>query len=76
MELELKACPFCGQNMANFFRNKGRRGVFVYVKCEFCGAQSKTYSTDLDYDDPAIWDSHSCELAAQAWNMRAGECNA
>lgn len=76
MELELKACPFCGQDMANIFKSNGRRGVFVYVKCEFCGAQSKTNSTDFSFEDPGIWDSHECELAAQAWNLRAGEVNA
>lgn len=73
MEFELKACPFCGQKQATVFKNCGRKGVFVYVKCEFCGSQGKTYGTPLDYDDPTIWDSHECGLAVRAWNMRGGE---
>lgn len=71
--MELKACPFCGQETAALYRSSGRHGVFLYVKCEFCGAQAKTYSTDLDYDDPEIWESSSANLAVRSWNMRDGE---
>lgn len=70
--MELKECPFCGQERASLYRSSGRRGVFLYVKCEFCGAQAKTYGTHLDFDDPDIWDSSAADLAVQAWNTRGG----
>mgnify|MGYP002769829150 CR=1 FL=1 len=74
--MELKECPFCGQGTAALYRSTGRRGVFLYVKCEFCGAQAKTYSTKLDYDDPEIWESSAANLAVRSWNMRGGESHA
>lgn len=73
MEFELKPCPFCGHDIASLIKRKGRRGVFVYVQCEVCWAQTKTYGVDADFDDPGIWDSVECDLAVKAWNMRAGE---
>lgn len=76
MEFELRECPFCGQRQAAIFKSMGRRGAFLYAKCEFCGAQGKTFGTPLDFDDPDIFDSHECALAVRAWNMRGGASDA
>lgn len=47
----------------------GKRGHFVFVKCSFCGAQGKTYSTE----DALIgnWaESNPAIDAINAWNTR------
>lgn len=74
MEMELKSCPFCGQDAANIYRNysyKTRR-YFVWVECEFCGARSKSTCSDTDpvNDD---WNSFPCKKAANSWNVRCGD---
>lgn len=72
MEFELKECPFCGQEQANIHASRGKRGVFIYVKCGFCGAQSKTYATQIDLNEPNIFESQDSLNAVGAWNMRGG----
>lgn len=72
--VELKSCPFCGQDTANIYRNysSNARTYFVWIECEFCGAKSKSICS---YKDPADddWDSLPCRKAAKSWNTRCGD---
>ena len=65
-----KPCPHCGGDsfLTCNYSQKVRR-YFVYVKCDICGAQGKTYTS---VEDPATtgWDSPACQSALTAWNMR------
>ena len=40
MSEELKPCPFCGKDEANFTTDKWGN---YYVECEYCGAQTNPY---------------------------------
>lgn len=63
-------CPHCGGRSCLYSNYSGRyRKYFVYVKCEVCGSQGKTYTTN---DDPATteWCDDVCDNAVGAWNMR------
>lgn len=73
MEMEFKACPFCGQDAATLYRNySGRlRKYFVWVECDTCGARSKATAEDSDPADEN-WESAECRRVVGAWNMRAG----
>lgn len=66
----IKPCPHCA-GVAYLYSNYSYkcRTHFVYVKCEICGSQGKTYrsNTDPEKDD---WMSTACESAVEAWNMR------
>ena len=69
----IKKCPFCGGAgiLTENFSFK-TRSYFIFVKCQLCGAQSKTYAslTDAEADD---WQSEACEKAIAAWNTRTAE---
>lgn len=63
--MELKPCPFCGGEAAAHNR-KYKTGVdYVQVKCARCSAMSM--------DIPASVEYCAKEVAAEAWNRRAGE---
>ena len=71
--MELKACPFCGQDAAVLCSNYSRRvrKYFSWAECGVCGGRSKSATSD---DDPAsddAWDNDACRKVAIAWNMRA-----
>ena len=42
---------------------------FLFVKCEICGGQSKTFPAWEDAEE-ANWKTPACESARRAWNMR------
>lgn len=73
----LKCCPFCGAGDMNMYSNYSskHRCYFVFVKCNVCGASTRTYSTP---DDPIDndWSSSACLNAAMAWNRRGGKSDA
>lgn len=66
----IKKCPFCG-GVACLSSNYSykTRSYFVYVKCDICGGQGKTYRSE---GDPAAesWANVACYDAINAWNMR------
>lgn len=69
----LKPCPFCGGgaslNAKYTYRNKC---WFVFVKCEICNGQGKTFrSNQCPADDD--WSNDACDSAINAWNMRREE---
>lgn len=70
--MEFKRCPFCGSEQVGLYRsfNNKSRLLFVYVKCELCGGQAKTYVNRRQADDETFWDDESCNKATNAWNMR------
>lgn len=68
--MKVKTCPHCGGSAClNAGYSHKARAFFVFVKCDICGAQGKTYSSK---EDPAAdgWDSSACRDAINAWNMR------
>lgn len=82
--MELKNCPFCGSDEVTIAALRGRRGWFVFAKCDFCGSQGKTYGhakcSDNCYEDcsPDCIEFFECESvvkASKAWNRRVGECD-
>ena len=66
----IETCPHCGgtaclpQNYSYKIRS-----YFVFVKCDVCNAQGKTYRSDTE---PAAddWNTQACKDAIAAWNMR------
>lgn len=71
--MEIKSCPFCGNDAAMLYRNYSHktRTYFVWMECEVCGAKSKTFASE---DDPVDnnWETNGCYRAIAAWNRRAG----
>lgn len=69
MEEVLKPCPFCSgeASIVNSY-SEVRKRIFVYVKCDVCGSQGKTYTTgknaEMGENNPAN------KYAANAWNLR------
>lgn len=66
----MKRCPFCGGEADLYYSYSPKyRKYFVYVKCEICRSQGKTFASaenPADYD----WNTDTCEKAVKAWNMR------
>jgi hypothetical protein len=63
-------CPHCGGDAClNQNYNYRKRTYFVYVKCEMCGAQGKTFTSEEE-PQAAGWDNQPCRRAINAWNMR------
>lgn len=76
--MELKCCPFCGQDASVIYRNYSARlrKYFVWVECEACGARSKASTSDDDPADNDEWSNTACRRCTASWNMRAGCSNA
>lgn len=72
MKVQLKACPFCGQDTAALYCNYSGRSdkYFTWVECDICGARSKAATSDDDPSDGNKWDNRACHKAAAAWNAR------
>lgn len=73
-----KKCPFCGGEGISWWTqvksyNQRKRGVngLIYVKCDFCGAQSKVFPTEADDVDEVTTDEWA--RASAAWNRRENE---
>lgn len=70
-EQKLKPCPFCGCKaiqVSGEYRDGGYQEYTSYVKCECCGSVSQRITESLTL--PAVE-----EIAAEAWNSRANECD-
>lgn len=67
----IQYCPFCGGNakLCSTYGNR-QRLYFVFVKCDVCGAQGKTYASRTKPADDD-WNTQPCEDAVKAWNMRS-----
>ena len=66
----MKPCPHCGGTAclhANY--SYKIRSYFVYVKCDICHAQAKSYRSEEDPTE-ADWQNAACIDAIKAWNMR------
>lgn len=68
--MEYKKCPFCGGE-ATLYQNYSRkyRTYFVLMKCEFCGSQGKSFSSENAPSDEN-WENDACRLAEKVWNTR------
>lgn len=72
--MELKVCPFCGQDAATLYRTYSFRTktYFTWVECDVCGAKSKSTASDDDPANDNAWNNLACRKAAAAWNRRSG----
>lgn len=66
-EKGFKDCPFCGSSEIYLCSNWGRYGNFIYVKCDVCSGQSRTFSAGKH--DERLY--RAAEDAINAWNRRA-----
>lgn len=68
--MKIKPCPHCGgRSILNQRWNYKGSKYFVFVRCEVCGAQGKSYPAyESIYEDD--YDENADELAINAWNMR------
>lgn len=71
--MPIKTCPHCGGTAClNANYSYKIKLHFVFVKCDICGAQGKTYtSTEAPQDKE--WNNSACVDAVCAWNMRYKE---
>lgn len=67
----MKECPFCGGEPLLRLKG-GRKGIFIFVTCDVCGAMSKTeyYSDHLESDDESWSESYPAQKAIRGWNRR------
>lgn len=66
----LKPCPHCGgTGCLNANYSYKIRSYFVFVKCDICHAQGKSYRSE-DNPDEVDWQNAACLDAVKAWNMR------
>lgn len=73
--MKVMRCPHC-MGTARLYCNYSRKvnGYFVFVKCDICGAQGKTFVSNEDpSSDDVQWNNQTCVNAVKAWNMRNGE---
>lgn len=69
----MKNCPFCNGE-PTLFSTRGKYGYFVFIKCDLCGAQGKTFKMGETREEN--WqDSVEAQNAIKMWNMRAGTGN-
>ena len=62
-QTELKRCPFCGSDATEYKQLEHDGQIWNAIKCVKCGATGPDYIDGLERK----------ELAATAWNLRAGE---
>lgn len=67
-DTKLKRCPFCGGEAVKAWR-RGRYGIFGYVECMTCGAETRKFKVYAD-DDDITFTENSFEEAAYLWNQR------
>lgn len=76
-EVSLKSCPFCGSSdevrLERNYTRKYSGQWFVYVKCDYCGTQTKIFNTDKTPDDEDFWEDDACFRAIARWNKRDKE---
>ena len=73
---ELKPCPFCGREAADFFwkRDPFEETVMIAVECNACGARTESFQATGDpISDNAeeFWEQRAAYRALDAWNRRA-----
>ena len=69
----IKPCPHCGGTAcltANYSEKIHR--YFLFVKCDICGAQGRTFCTAISAGLPG-WKENACTDAVKAWNMRTAD---
>lgn len=63
-------CPHCGGSARICQRyNYNARCYYVFVRCDICGSQGKSYKSTGDIYDPEYNDTADID-AISAWNMR------
>ena len=67
----IKKCPHCGgEGFLGWNYSYKSRSWFVFVRCDICGAQGKTYTSKEEPEDET---STAAQSAIVAWNMRYKE---
>lgn len=77
---ELKSCPFCGYENPVYAARYGRYGIFLLVRCDSCGVESKKIGLGKDFIEPPEYDflvdkevEAACHRLRSAWNRRCSD---
>ena len=74
---DLKPCPFCGGEADIWIKSQNRHpfvGSYILVKCDVCGACTKTFYNLNDIPEDDSWTHwETAERAIKAWNRRVNE---
>ena len=70
-EYVLQPCPFCGDSDVRVEWREGRHGLYTFVQCGYCGAQTRTckmtiYNPSID----GFWEQTAIERVVKLWNKR------
>lgn len=76
--MELKPCPFCGGEANWRWNDSSKYGIFAYVMCDDCHAQTKIVSVGKKYYEmpkgfdktDEFWESKPFQTATSLWNQR------
>lgn len=71
-DFELKPCPFCGGEAVAYTQG-GRYGLFAWLECDFCGAKTKTVTSELSANNPEFQESSVMRRLSIAWNRRCDD---
>lgn len=72
-EIELKPCPFCGNEYVTPTKWTGRTVDAIWIECDVCGARSKSdykYYELFSKAPTAPTEKERIEVVARAWNRR------
>ncbi len=80
MVVRLEPCPFCGCEVSGISSRYGLNGLFLFVQCDVCGAESKKFGVgryaNVPDEDNEFWGCEKVQQAVRkvqnAWNMRRG----
>lgn len=75
----LKNRPFCGYESIGCTAKHGGYGLYLFIKCELCGAESKKIGLGASYnapeDDDEFWRDRKVKAVRiqleNLWNTRA-----
>lgn len=68
--MPIKVCPHCGgKSYLNTNYSYSLKAYFVFVKCEMCSAQGKSFRSQ-EHPERSDWENEACCSAVNAWNMR------
>ena len=67
----LKPCPFCGDTDVELRWRDGRNGLYGFVQCNYCGAQTRTLKLyDQDPASDTFYVQETFGRIARLWNKR------
>ncbi len=71
-ERRLKPCPFCGGRAVGH-NEYGKYGLFAFVRCETCGANTKCVKVEYLKDFDEYMKQPAIQRLIYLWNRRDGD---